>query len=121
MTCSDRWLNMDPGIYAEDTDGNTPIDKAVLSQLWACLEYLQQSQLYVQYTETTVEKAKMATLQSKISLELHDYDIHYMFWNCVTCFERLLCMFICVCLCISVSVYLCEYVCVHVCCPLKDI
>ena len=31
MRCSDRWLNMDPGIYAEDTDGNTPIDKVVLS------------------------------------------------------------------------------------------
>ena len=41
MRCSDRWLNMDPGLYAEDTNGNTPIDKAVLSQLWACLEYLQ--------------------------------------------------------------------------------
>ena len=70
MRCSDRWLNVDPGLYAEDTDGNTPIDKAVLSQLWVCLEYLQQSQLYVQDAETTVKKAKMATLQSKISLEL---------------------------------------------------
>ena len=79
MRCSDRWLNMDPGIYAEDNDGNTPIDKAVLSQLWACLEYLQQSQLYVQDAEATVKKAKMATLQSEISLELHDYDFHYMF------------------------------------------
>ena len=105
MRCSDRWLNMDPGLYAEDSDGNTPIDKAV-SQSWACLEYLQQSQLYVQEAETTV---KMTILESKVSLKLHDYDFYYMLWNCVTCFERLLCVFMCVC------VFMCSCVCVCVC------
>ena len=79
MRCSDRWLNMDPGLYAEDNDGNTPIDKAVLSQSWACLEYLQQSQLYVQEAETPAKRAKMTTLESKVSLELYDYDFYYMF------------------------------------------
>ena len=108
MRCSDQWLNMDPGLYAEDTDGNTPISKAVLSQSWDCLEYLQQSQLYVQDEETTVKKAKMTTLESKVSLELHDYDFHYILWNCVTCFMRLLCV------CLSLSVCARVRACVHV-------
>ena len=73
MRCSDRWLNMDPGLYAEDEDGNTPIGKAMLSQSWACLEYLQQSQLYTQEAETTVKRAKITTLESKVSLKLHDH------------------------------------------------
>ena len=70
MRCSDHWLNTDPGLYAEDVDGNTPIDNAVSSQSWACLEYLQQSQLYIQDTGGIVKMPKIANLESKVSLEV---------------------------------------------------
>ena len=63
MRCSDHWLNMDPGLYAEDSDGSTPIDKAVFLQSWACLEYLQQSQLYIQ---EPARKPDMSTMESKV-------------------------------------------------------
>ena len=44
MRCSDRWLYADPGFHIEDKDGLRPIQKAVISKSWACLEYLAQSQ-----------------------------------------------------------------------------
>lgn len=70
MRCSDHWLNKDPGLYAEDVNGNTPIDNAVLLQSWVCLEYLQQSQLCIQDTGATVKMPKIAKLESKVSLEV---------------------------------------------------
>ena len=69
MRCSDHWLHKDPGLYAEDADGNTPIEKALLSDSQACLEYLQQSQLYV---EEIARVRKPETLDSKVFLETHD-------------------------------------------------
>ena len=44
MRCSDRWLLVDPGFHVEDKDGVMPIQKAVVSKAWACLDYLVQSQ-----------------------------------------------------------------------------
>ena len=44
MRCSDHWLVADPGFHVEDKDGVMPIQKAVISKSWACLEYLVQSQ-----------------------------------------------------------------------------
>ena len=44
MRCSDQWLSADPGFHIEDKDGVMPIQKAVISKSWACLEYLVQSQ-----------------------------------------------------------------------------
>ena len=44
MRCSDQWLLADPGFHIEDKDGVMPIQKAVISKSWACLEYLVQSQ-----------------------------------------------------------------------------
>ena len=65
MRCSDRWLNMDPGLYAKDSDGMTPFDKGVFLQSQACLEYLQESQLYVQ---SPANKPGMSTFESKVLL-----------------------------------------------------
>ena len=54
----------------------------------------------------------MATLQSKISLELHDYDFHYICFGIVLHVLRGCCVgYLCVCV----------RACVHVCGPLKDI
>ena len=44
MRCSDRWLSADPGFHIEDKDGMVPIQKAIISKSWACLDYLVQSQ-----------------------------------------------------------------------------
>lgn len=44
MRCSDRWLSADPGFHIEDKDGVMPIQKAIISKSWACLDYLVQSQ-----------------------------------------------------------------------------
>jgi len=44
MRCSDHWLHKDPGLFVEDIEGVTPIQKAVVNKAWACLDYLAQSQ-----------------------------------------------------------------------------
>ena len=44
MRCSDRWLSADLGFHIEDKDGVVPIQKAIISKSWACLDYLVQSQ-----------------------------------------------------------------------------
>ncbi|XP_065899410.1 85/88 kDa calcium-independent phospholipase A2-like isoform X2 [Dysidea avara] len=44
MRCSDQWLYKDPGLFVEDIEGVTPIQKAVVYKAWACLDYLAQSQ-----------------------------------------------------------------------------
>ena len=44
IRCSDRWLSTEPGFHIEDKDGVIPIQKAVISKSWACLDYLVQSQ-----------------------------------------------------------------------------
>lgn len=44
MKCSDQWLSCDPGFHIEDKDGIMPIQKAIISKSWACLDYLIQSQ-----------------------------------------------------------------------------
>ena len=44
MRCSDHWLSADPGFHIEDKDGVMPIQKAIISKSWACLDYLVQSQ-----------------------------------------------------------------------------
>ena len=44
MRCSDQWLLADPGFHIEDKEGVMPIQKAVISKSWACLDYLVQSQ-----------------------------------------------------------------------------
>ena len=64
MRCSDRWLNKDPGLYAIDADGNTPVEKAVLTESMACLEYLLESQVYIQEAESTPTRP---ALDSKVS------------------------------------------------------
>ena len=64
MRCSDLWLHKDPGLYAKDADGNTPIDKAIFSESWACLEYLQESQLPMEEVGSRVRKPEI--LDSKV-------------------------------------------------------
>ena len=44
MRCSDQWLYKDPGLFVGDIDGATPIQRAVVCEAWACLDYLAQSQ-----------------------------------------------------------------------------
>ena len=44
MMCSENWLACDPGFNVEDTEGVTPIQKAVVHKAWACLDYLLQCQ-----------------------------------------------------------------------------
>ena len=75
MRCSDHWLHKDPGLYAKDADGDTPIEKAVKTESWDCLDYLQQSQLlpaYTQEAERIVRRSSMPLLDSKV-FKIHDY------------------------------------------------
>ena len=67
MRCSDHWLNKDPGLYAVDADGNTLVEKAVLSESKACLEYLLESQVYTQDEKPAAKRLAIAALDSKVS------------------------------------------------------
>ena len=75
MRCSD--CKPDTGLYAEDADGNTPLEKVLSSQSWACLEYLHD--IETEEAETTVKKPVTITLQSKVSADLEVFDCFYCY------------------------------------------
>ena len=87
MRCS--VCKTDTGLHAEDTDGNTPLEKVLSSQSWACLEYLHDAE--TEEAETTVRKPVTKTLtSSKVSAEVHNCYSYYFRHILFLCFIRLL-------------------------------
>ena len=70
MRCSD--CKLDTGLHTDDADGNTPLEKALSSQSWACLEYLHN--IATEEAETTIKKPITITLESKVSADLEVCD-----------------------------------------------
>ena len=66
MRCSD--CKTDAGLYDEDTDGNTPPERMLLSQSWACLDYLCNAE--TEEAEATVKTHITMMLELKVSAEV---------------------------------------------------
>lgn len=75
MRCSDLWLFADPGFHIEDKDGLRPIQKAVISKSWVCLEYLAQSQS-VEFSSDPEElpRPRLYTKSTNIYSELKQFQ-----------------------------------------------
>ena len=64
MRCSDQWLHEDPGLFVEDIEGVTPINRAAIAHSWACAEYLKQSQSLVH--ETALQQPRLLKAPYKV-------------------------------------------------------
>jgi len=64
MRCSDQWLHKDPGLFVEDLEGVTPINRAAIAHAWGCADYLRESQSLAH--ETTPKQPRLSKAPHKV-------------------------------------------------------